>query len=113
MFSDVPPIHQAIHEMILRPPYKEWNPDRIVILLPDKKDIHCKCAIQYKYKLCDGIEIQGPLLVEFPNGENQNCVSDFGVTEILRNCIGDGSENSEHIYMPREGTGRFKIFRVG
>jgi hypothetical protein len=56
--------------MYIRPPYKDWNPDKIFILPPSKKEDakktnYFRCQIQYNYELSDGTEITGPLLIQF------------------------------------------------
>jgi hypothetical protein len=60
--------------MYIRSPYKNWNPDKIFILPPDKKTDdkkfnYFKCRILYNYELSDGTEMKEPLLIEFSDEE--------------------------------------------
>jgi hypothetical protein len=50
--------------MLIRSPYKEWDPDRILISPPEKresankKSVFYECPFQYNYKLADGSEMK-------------------------------------------------------
>jgi hypothetical protein len=103
--------------MSIRSPYKDWDPDRMFISPPDKKEsgdkkaVYYECPIQYNYKLPDGSEMKGPLLIEFPHEDGKLCVSDYGVSEILEKLDEkEKSQQQDGESVQRKGTNKFQIF---
>lgn len=102
-------------EMTIRSPYKDWDIDRIFISTPDKKEsadkkaTYFECNIQYNYKLHDGTDMKGPLLVEFPHEEGRCCVSEYGISEIMEK-IDDKAPVKEGEEVKRIGTGKYQVF---
>jgi hypothetical protein len=100
--------------MLIRSPYKEWDPDRIFISAPDKRESNDKkasffeCIIQYNYKLPDGTEMKGPLLIEFPHEDGRHCISHYGISEIMEKV--DEKDKQQDSAVERKGTGKFQIF---
>jgi hypothetical protein len=57
-------------ELIIKPPYEDWDPNRICIANPvyhqDQINSYYHCSIMYYYKLHDGMTCMAPLTIELP-----------------------------------------------